>query len=63
MVISAINALTLSPALCAMVLRHEGPKRGPIKYVLRAIDKVRDGYAWIVGKLVRVAFLSILLTG
>ncbi len=62
MVISAINALTLSPALCAMVLRHEGTKRGPIKYVLRAIDKVRDGYAWIVGRLVRFAFLSIILT-
>ena len=63
MVISAINALTLSPALCALVLRHEGQKRGPIKYVLRAIDKVRDGYAWIVARLVRVAFISILLTG
>ena len=63
MIISAINALTLSPALCAIVLRHEGQKRGPIKYVLRAIDKVRDGYAWIVARLVRVAFLSIILTG
>ncbi|MEI6159809.1 MAG: multidrug efflux RND transporter permease subunit [Roseococcus sp.] len=62
MIISAINALTLSPALCALVLRHEGEKRGPIKYVLRAIDKVRDGYAWIVGRLVRVAFISLILT-
>ncbi|WP_424814778.1 efflux RND transporter permease subunit [Roseococcus sp. YIM B11640] len=62
MIISAINALTLSPALCAVFLRHGGPKRGPIKYVLRAIDKVRDGYAWIVGKIVRVALLSIVLT-
>ncbi|MBY0339213.1 MAG: multidrug efflux RND transporter permease subunit [Acetobacteraceae bacterium] len=62
MVISAINALTLSPALCAIVLKHGGPKRGPIRYVLRAIDKVRDGYAWIVGKLVRVAILAIPLT-
>jgi hypothetical protein len=48
-------------------VRHGAAARGaeawPIKYVLRAIDKVRDGYAWIVGKLVRVAFLSILLTG
>ena len=34
MVISAINALTLSPALCALFLRHTGPKRGPI--MLRA---------------------------
>ena len=30
MVLSAINALTLSPALCAILLKpHHGPKRGP----------------------------------
>jgi len=63
MVISAINALTLSPALCALVLRpSHGPRRGPIKYVLLAIDKVRDGYAAVVTRLVRVAVLSLLLT-
>ena len=63
MVISAINALTLSPALCAIVLRpHHGPRRGPIKYVLRSIDAVRDGYAWIVSKLVRFAVLSLVVT-
>lgn len=62
MVISAINALTLSPALCALVLRHTGPKRGPIKYVLRGIDKVRDGYAAVVRRLVRIAALALLLT-
>jgi hydrophobe/amphiphile efflux-1 (HAE1) family protein len=63
MLISATNALTLSPALCSLVLRHTGPKRGPIKYVLRGIDKVRDGYAAIVRRLVRVAILGIVLTG
>jgi hydrophobic/amphiphilic exporter-1 (mainly G- bacteria), HAE1 family len=58
MVISAINALTLSPALCALFLRpHHGPKRGPIKYVLRSIDAVRDGYAAVVRRLVRVSVL------
>ena len=62
MIISAINALTLSPALCAILLTHSGPKRGPIKYVLKAIDGARDGYAWIVGKLVRVAVLAIPIT-
>jgi hydrophobe/amphiphile efflux-1 (HAE1) family protein len=59
--ISAINALTLSPALCAIILRHGGPRRGPIKYILRAIDRVRDGYAAIVARLVRVAALSLLI--
>jgi multidrug efflux pump subunit AcrB len=45
MLISAINALTLSPALCAVFLRHTGPRRGPMGRVLRGIDNVRDGYA------------------
>jgi hydrophobe/amphiphile efflux-1 (HAE1) family protein len=63
MVISAINALTLSPALCAVVLRHRGPQRGPMGYVLRFIDGVRDGYAAIVRRLVRLAVLSVLLIG
>jgi hydrophobe/amphiphile efflux-1 (HAE1) family protein len=63
MVISAINALTLSPALCALVLRpSHGPRRGPIRYVLRSIDVVRDGYAAVVRRLVRVSALSLLLT-
>jgi hydrophobe/amphiphile efflux-1 (HAE1) family protein len=62
MVISAINALTLSPALCVLFLRHTGPKRGPIKYVLRAIDKVRNGYVSVVKRLVRFAILSLAIT-
>ncbi len=62
MVISAINALTLSPALCVLFLRHTGPKRGPIKYILRGIDKVRDGYAAVVRRLVRFAAISLVLT-
>jgi hydrophobe/amphiphile efflux-1 (HAE1) family protein len=59
MLISAVVALTLSPALCAIFLRHEPRKRGPIGWVLKGIDKTRDGYAWAVGKLVRVAVLSL----
>ncbi len=54
MVISAINALTLSPALCGIFLKpHHGPRRGPMRYVLAAIDKTRDGYAAVVRVLVR----------
>jgi hydrophobic/amphiphilic exporter-1 (mainly G- bacteria), HAE1 family len=64
MVISAVNALTLSPALCAVLLRHHaGPKIAPIRMVLGAIDYARDGYAAIAKRLVRVAFLSILVVG
>src|SRR6266446_2247465 len=43
MLISAANALTLSPALC---------------YVLRAIDRTRDGYVWVVRRFVRVAIVG-----
>jgi hydrophobe/amphiphile efflux-1 (HAE1) family protein len=61
MVISAINALTLSPALCAVLLKpSHGPKRGPIGYVLRGIDKARDGYAIVVRKLVRLAAFGLI---
>src|SRR6201993_2882697 len=59
MLISALNALTLSPALCAVFLRHGGPKRGPMGWVLRRIDNIRDGYAAIVRRLVRVSILGI----
>ena len=45
MVISAINALTLSPALCAILLKpHHGPKRGVLGWMSRRIDGARDGY-------------------
>jgi hydrophobe/amphiphile efflux-1 (HAE1) family protein len=60
MAISALNALTLSPALCAVFLRHGGPKRGIMGWVLRRIDNVRDGYAAIVQRLVRVSFLGVI---
>jgi hydrophobe/amphiphile efflux-1 (HAE1) family protein len=59
MVISALNALTLSPALCAVFLRHTGPRRGIMGRVLGGIDWVRDGYAAIVRRLVRLAVLSL----
>ena len=61
MVISAINALTLSPALCGIFLRHSDKSRGVMGRVLRGIDGVRDGYAWIVRRLLRVAVLSVLV--
>jgi len=61
MVISAINALTLSPALCAVFLTHRGPARGPLGHLLRGIDNVRDGYAWVVQRLVRVAALCLVV--
>ena len=61
MLISAVNALTLSPALCSIFLRHRGPARGPMGWVMRRIDNVRDGYAAIVRRLVRLSILGLVL--
>jgi HAE1 family hydrophobic/amphiphilic exporter-1 len=59
MLISALNALSLSPALCSVLLKHGAPARGPMRYVLGTIDRVRDGYAAVVRRLVRVALFGV----
>ncbi|MBV9248224.1 MAG: efflux RND transporter permease subunit, partial [Acetobacteraceae bacterium] len=62
MFLSAINALTLSPALCAVFLRpHHGPRRGPIGALMRGIDWVRDGYGAIVARLVRISIIGLVM--
>src|SRR5262249_17521192 len=37
MLISAVNALTLSPALCSILLKHRGPPKGLIAWLQRGI--------------------------
>src|SRR5579863_8733918 len=61
MLISAVNALSLSPALCSVLLKRGQPSRGPLRYVLRGIDRVRDGYVSVVRRLVRVAAVAIVV--
>ena len=63
MLISAVNALTLSPALCGVFLRHSGPKRGIMGRVGRGIDWVRDRYTAAVTRLIRVGVLALVLVG
>ncbi len=63
MLISAINALTLSPALCGVFLRHTGARRGIMGRVMRGIDHVRDGYAALVRRFIRLAIVAVLLVG
>jgi hydrophobe/amphiphile efflux-1 (HAE1) family protein len=63
MLFSAINALTLSPVLCALLLKPTHQRRGLMKWVMLGIDKTRDGYAWVVHRLVRVAILSLVAVG
>jgi HAE1 family hydrophobic/amphiphilic exporter-1 len=61
MLISAVNALTLSPALCAVLLKPSQERRGIMGRVMNGIDWVRDGYAGIVARLVRVAMVVVVL--
>jgi hydrophobe/amphiphile efflux-1 (HAE1) family protein len=62
MFLSAINALTLSPALCGVFLRpHHGPRRGPIGVVMRSIDRVRDAYGDAVARIVRFSIIGIVM--
>ncbi|MBN8890952.1 MAG: RND transporter [Rhodospirillales bacterium 70-18] len=61
MLISATTALTLSPALCGVFLRHTDKKRGFMGPVLKGIDRVRDGYAGMVRRLLRVSVLALVV--
>jgi hydrophobic/amphiphilic exporter-1 (mainly G- bacteria), HAE1 family len=61
MLISALNALTLSPALCAVLLRRGQRSRGVMSYVLGGIDRMRDGYVATVRTLVRRAAIGLVV--
>src|SRR5580704_9893750 len=64
-VFSAINALTLTPALCAILLKKPKPARGPLGWFFdqfnRAFDRVTSGYGGVVNFLIRKAGRTILL--
>ncbi len=61
MVISAINALSLSPALCSLILRHRKKPRGVMAWLQNGIDKSRDGYVRVVTPIARRGFIALLL--
>ncbi|EIC21543.1 efflux RND transporter permease subunit [Thiorhodovibrio frisius] len=62
MLISAVNALTLSPALCAVLLKPTHHRKGGLMArMMGAIDGVRDGYSSIVTRLVRVAIMVLVM--
>ncbi len=73
--ISVFNSLTLSPALCALMLKPHGSKRDPLEWFLdvtlgwffRSFNKVFDwtisGYGRIVGTLLRVSVIVLLVYG
>ncbi|MEI6177571.1 MAG: multidrug efflux RND transporter permease subunit [Verrucomicrobiota bacterium] len=64
-IFSAINALTLSPALSALLLRKPTPGRGPVAWFFKKFnaffDWIIDRYGRIVGGLTRKATFSMLI--
>src|SRR5207237_7483026 len=73
--ISVFNSLTLSPALCALMLKPHGSKRDPLEKLLdltlgwffRGFNKVFDwtinGYGRAVGILLRLSLIVLLVYG
>ncbi len=63
MLISALNALTLSPALCALLLRHGRVPGRIIRAMQGGIDGMQRGYIGIVGRLASRVLLTFALVG
>src|SRR5215208_1121420 len=65
--LSAFNALTLTPALCAMLLRPPKPMRGPLGVFFRGFNKVFDvttnGYVHVSRLLIRRGVLTVGIVG
>ncbi|HEY5228441.1 MAG TPA: efflux RND transporter permease subunit, partial [Opitutaceae bacterium] len=65
--ISAFNALSLSPALCAMLLRPKGAAKGPLGsfygWFNRVFGRVQDGYVNISRHLIQKSVLSFIALG
>ncbi|HEX4499175.1 MAG TPA: efflux RND transporter permease subunit, partial [Thermoanaerobaculia bacterium] len=63
--ISAFNALSLSPALSALLLRPRKEGRGPLasffRVFNRGFDKARNGYIGASGFLIRKAVLAVVI--
>ncbi len=57
--ISGFNALTLSPALCALILKKEKESKFFLyRYFNKYFDKLRDGYTRLMGGLLRKTVLA-----
>ncbi len=59
--ISAFNALTLSPALAALLLRQEKHKGGILHAIDTGIKKLSSGYARVIHGVIRLRYVMLLL--
>ncbi len=72
---SAVNSLTLSPALAALLLRPKDQQRDPLSRLLNRLlgwffrlfnigfDRAATAYAWSAGWLLRLSFLVLVVYG
>ena len=64
-IISAFNALSLSPALCALLLKHRSPTGGPLggfyRWFNRVFGNATNGYVAASRFLIRKVAVSLLL--
>jgi multidrug efflux pump len=72
---SAVNSLTLSPALCALLLRPKDQQTDPLSKLLNlalgwfykifnwGFDRAADGYARAAGWLIRLSFIVLIVYG
>ena len=64
MVISGVMALTLSPALAAIIIRaHHGEKKGFFRWFENGFERVRGGYVGVVARSIRFWPLSLVVFG
>lgn len=61
--LSTVNAMTLSPALCALVLRPSTTPRGLFRWFNIGLNWTRNAYLAVGGLLVRRTLLTIILFG
>ena len=61
--ISSIVALTLTPALCGVLLRPRKGVMAPFRVFNAALDRITDLYGWGVEKTIRVFPLALLAAG
>ena len=61
--LSTLNAMTLSPALCALVLRKHPEPRGLYRWFNNAVNGTRSGYLFFAKLLVRHGFLTVIIFG
>lgn len=72
-IISLVVSLTLSPALCALLLKPHAehhrtpwymlPVRGFFRVFNWSFDKLSNGYAWSIGKMIRIPVIMLVIYG